>query len=70
MIRLFVPDDLSLDIAVAPSPEQARYLTSVMRLGLGDEVALFNGRDGEWLAKLSLISKRACQLTIERQVAV
>ncbi|MCX8498472.1 MAG: 16S rRNA (uracil(1498)-N(3))-methyltransferase [Caulobacteraceae bacterium] len=70
MIRLFVPDDLSLDVAVAPSPEQARYLTSVMRLGLGDEVALFNGRDGEWLAKLSLISKRACQLTIERQVAV
>jgi hypothetical protein len=70
MIRLFVPDDLSLDVAVAPSPEQARYLTSVMRLGLGDAVALFNGRDGAWLAKLSLITKRACQLTIERQVAV
>lgn len=69
MIRLFVPDDLSLGVAVAPSPEQARYLTSVMRLGLNDEVALFNGRDGEWLAKLSLITKRACQLTIERQLA-
>ena len=70
MIRLFVPDDLTLDVALVPSPEQARYLTSVMRLGLGDEVALFNGRDGEWLAKLSLISKRACQLTLVQQLAV
>jgi len=68
MIRLFVPDDLTLGVALVLKPEQARYLTSVMRLGLGDEVALFNGRDGEWLAKLSLITKRACQLTIERQL--
>ena len=70
MIRLFVPDDLSLDVALVLKPEQARYLTSVMRLGLGDEVALFNGRDGAWLAKLSLITKKGCQLTIERQLAV
>lgn len=69
MIRLFVPDDLSPDVAVVPSPEQARYLTSVMRLGLDDEVALFNGRDGEWSAKLSLITKRACQLSILHQTA-
>ena len=69
MIRLFVPDDLSLDVALVLKPEQARYLTSVMRLGLGDEVALFNGRDGAWLAKLSLITKKACQLTVERQLA-
>jgi 16S rRNA (uracil1498-N3)-methyltransferase len=69
MIRLFVPDDLSLDVAVVPSPEQARYLTSVMRLGLGDEVALFNGRDGEWVARLSLITKRTCQLSVLHQSA-
>jgi 16S rRNA (uracil1498-N3)-methyltransferase len=69
MIRLFVPDDLSLDVALVLKPEQARYLTSVMRLGLGEEVALFNGRDGAWSAKLSLITKKACQLTIERQLA-
>lgn len=69
MIRLFVPDDLSLDVAVAPSPEQARYLTSVMRLGLGDEVALFNGRDGEWAAALTQITKRGCQLTVGRRIA-
>jgi 16S rRNA (uracil1498-N3)-methyltransferase len=70
MIRLFVPDDLTLDVALVLKPEQARYLTSVMRLGLGDEVTLFNGCDGAWLAKISLITKKACQLTLERQVAV
>jgi 16S rRNA (uracil1498-N3)-methyltransferase len=69
MIRLFVPDDLSLDVALVLKPEQARYLTSVMRLGLSEAVALFNGRDGAWSAKLSLITKKACQLTIERQLA-
>ena len=70
MIRLFVPDDLTLDVALVLKPEQARYLTSVMRLGLNDEVTLFNGRDGAWLAKISLITKKACQLTLERQVAL
>ena len=70
MIRLFVPDDLSLDVALVLKPEQARYLTSVMRLGLGDEVALFNGRDGEWSARLTQITKKGCQLTVERHLAV
>ena len=68
MIRLFVPDDLTLDVALMLKPEQARYLTSVMRLGLGEEVALFNGRDGAWLAKISLITKRSCQLTVKLQL--
>jgi 16S rRNA (uracil1498-N3)-methyltransferase len=62
MIRLFVPDPLSPGAAIAPSPDQARYLTAVMRLGIGDEIALFNGRDGEWRARIATISKRGCTL--------
>ena len=63
MIRLFVTASLSLGAVIAPEQEQARYLVTVMRLGEGDEVALFNGRDGEWRAVVGAVTKRGCTLT-------
>jgi len=68
MIRLFVPQALSPGVHIEPSEEQRRYLLAVMRLQLGDELLLFNGRDGEWLFKVSGVSKRGCRLTAERPV--
>lgn len=68
MIRLFVPYSLASGVHVEPSDDQRRYLIAVMRLQLGDELLLFNGRDGEWLFRLSGVSKRGCRLTAERQV--
>lgn len=65
MIRLYIPDDLAAGARVAPSPDQARYLTQVMRLGTGEAVLLFNGRDGEWRAAVAEVSKRGCVLAIE-----
>jgi len=62
MIRLFVSDVLALGARVVPRPDQARYLTAVMRLTLGGEVLLFNGRDGEWRAVLSDATKRGVAL--------
>ncbi len=53
MVRLFVPDPLARDADITPTPEQGHYLTKVMRLGLGAEVLLFNGRDGEWRAAVT-----------------
>ena len=67
MIRLFVTDDLVAAARVAPSPDQARYLTTVMRLGVGDEVALFNGHDGEWRARVAEVGKRGCLLEVVEQ---
>lgn len=64
MIRLFVEPDLSEGVAVAPSQEQAHYLTNVMRQAVGDEILLFNGRDGEWRAAFEVISKRGCILRV------
>ena len=63
MIRLFVQQDLAQGAHLEPTPDQARYLISVMRLQLGDELLLFNGRDGEWLTQVSGVSKRGCRLT-------
>jgi 16S rRNA (uracil1498-N3)-methyltransferase len=64
MIRLFTAGDLAPGASVEPGPEQAHYLTKVMRLGPGAELLLFNGRDGEWRATVTQAAKRGCTLTI------
>jgi 16S rRNA (uracil1498-N3)-methyltransferase len=64
MIRLFVPDDLSAGAPIAPGPEASRYLIAVMRLAIGSEILLFNGRDGEWRATVVEADKRRCRLTV------
>ena len=45
---------------------QTHYLIKVMRRCIGDEVYLFNGKDGEWVATLVEIHKRSCRLRCER----
>lgn len=67
MIRLFVTDALAADAQLAPSADQARYLTTVMRLSVGDELLLFNGRDGEWRARVAEVGKRGCLLEVAGQ---
>lgn len=68
MIRLFTDSPLAAGGGVIPTPDQARYLLSVMRKGVGDEVLLFNGRDGEWRATIAEVSKRGCRLALVEQV--
>jgi 16S rRNA (uracil1498-N3)-methyltransferase len=57
-IRLYVDQPLGDGQAARLSPDQAHYLTGVMRLTAGAAILLFNGRDGEWLATLAEASKR------------
>jgi 16S rRNA (uracil1498-N3)-methyltransferase len=64
---LFVEADLATG-AVPMSEEHAHYLRNVMRRGSGDEVHLFNGRDGEWLARIGGLDKRGGQFTVHKQV--
>ena len=58
-MRLFVEADLSAGIEAALSDSQAHYLRHVMRREEGADLRLFNGRDGEWQARLSLRGKKA-----------
>lgn len=67
MIRLFIDQPLSAGARVDPAADQARYLTGVMRLKLGDGLLLFNGRDGEWRATVAEVSKRGCVLSVEEK---
>ena len=56
-VRLFVDLTLAAGAPVALSREQAHYLGGVMRHAAGDMVALFNGRDGEWRARIDHIHR-------------
>jgi len=60
--RLYLDAPLSAGHEVSPSPDQVHYLFNVMRLKEGDQVRLFNGRDGEWLAQVAEISRKRATL--------
>ncbi|MDO8881391.1 MAG: 16S rRNA (uracil(1498)-N(3))-methyltransferase [Pseudotabrizicola sp.] len=66
-VRLYVEQPLGAGQAVAVGPEQATYLFAVMRLAVGTAVALFNGVDGEWLARVADVGKRRGVLVCETQ---
>lgn len=66
-IRLYVDVALSDGASIEATPQQAHYLRNVMRLGEGDQVALFNGTDGEWLAAVLPEGRRGARLQLQRQ---
>ena len=68
-VRLCVDQPLAPGQPVALTDGQAHYLRSVMRLGAGAQVLVFNGRDGEWRATLDLAGRRQATLVAEEQTA-
>ena len=68
-VRLYVEQALGEGQSVELSRRQAHYLFDVMRLGLGDAVALFNGLDGEWQAEVVEAGKRGGVLVCLAQSA-
>ena len=66
-VRLFVSDPLAAAATVTLESAQAHYLVNVMRLKLGAEVHLFNGRDGEWRARIDTLGRGRCTLALQDQ---
>ena len=62
--RLFVEGELAPGGTVALERAAAHYLISVLRLGEGDEILVFNGRDGEWKAALAPAGRRGGELRL------
>jgi 16S rRNA (uracil1498-N3)-methyltransferase len=65
---LFVRQPLSEAAIVELDAAQANYLGNVMRLGLGAELLVFDGRSGEWLARIVAAAKKRMTLTVERRI--
>mgnify|MGYP005861232399 FL=1 len=68
-IRLYLEQPLGEGQTLSLTRAQAHYLFGVMRQGVGGAVAVFNGRAGEWRARITEAGKRGGTLTCEAQTA-
>ena len=64
--RLYVAEPLAEGAAIALGAGQANYLGNVLRKGVGDELLVFDGRSGEWLATITEAGKKRMTLAIDR----
>ncbi len=65
--RLFVRAALSESAAVELDSGQANYLGNVLRLKADDQVLLFDGASGEWLARVTETGRKRMTLSVERR---
>lgn len=66
--RLHVEAPLSAAAEFALPKDQGHYLATVLRMGAGDAVRLFNNADGEWLAYITEAGKKSVSLRCEKNV--
>ena len=65
--RLYVEIDLAANAEVTLDKDQSHYLVNVIRMGTGDRVLLFNGRDGEWAGEITEASRKSASLRLTVQ---
>lgn len=65
--RLHVEGAFDAGQAVALHAEQAHYLRSVLREGVGTVVSLFNAQSGEWRGEITQLSKSAGTVVLSAQ---
>jgi 16S rRNA (uracil1498-N3)-methyltransferase len=66
--RLYVDQPLGAGQTVLLEGKPAHYLATVMRLGEGAELLLFDGHSGEWRAVIAGAAKKRLVLRAEEQV--
>jgi 16S rRNA (uracil1498-N3)-methyltransferase len=67
--RLYVTPNLGPGVTIALGREQSLYLASVLRKDAGDEVVLFNGRDGAWRGRLASAAKKHVTVELAERIA-
>lgn len=65
--RLFIDAPLAAGSLVETSREQAHYLANVLRMREGGEVLVFNGREGEWHARIEEAGRKSVKLRLTDQ---
>ena len=61
-IRLYVDAPLHAGAVIELSRDHCHYLGTVMRKSVGTQLAVFNGRDGCYLAEIMTLSRKSGQL--------
>jgi 16S rRNA (uracil1498-N3)-methyltransferase len=65
--RLYLDASLAAGAALPLDRGQTSYLINVLRRKIGDPVLVFNGRDGEWRARLDAVSRKGASLAVVAQ---
>ncbi len=69
LTRLFVDMPINLRDIIALDKKQSNYLISVLRKNIADELIIFNGKNGAFLAQIEKSSKKAALLLVIEQLA-
>lgn len=65
--RLYTPQSLSASAQVLLRDDAAHYISKVLRLRPEDHIKLFNGNDGEFLARVVAIDKKSVTVVLEQR---
>jgi len=65
--RLYVEESLSPGRSLGLDHARSHFLRSVLRLAPGARLAVFNEKDGEWLAEIEGLGKGWCSLVLLEQ---
>ncbi len=68
--RIYTTQSLHDKGVIALEESQAHYLFTVLRRKDGDQIRLFNGQDGEWLANLGDLRKKSGQGILQKQIKI
>ena len=66
-IRLFFPENLSLNLTAKLDKSQSHYVSKVMRVKVDETFSLFNS-SGEWETKINEISKGIVEFTVIKPI--
>ena len=66
--RLFVESALESGLDIDLNRQQTHYLLNVLRMKNGATIRIFNGRHGEWLARLYPEDKKHCRIELVQKI--
>src|SRR5690606_14841827 len=64
MRRFYAPPDAFVGDRVTLTEEETRHLRSVLRLGPGERVRVFNGEGREFICEITEVSRRGADLKV------
>ena len=67
-VRLFLKGKISVGLNITLSGDQAKYLFKVMRLNVGQDISIFDGDTGEYLAKIVEKHSRFGKIQVVKQL--
>ena len=66
--RFFTPEPLAPNTRIEPGRGEANHVLNVLRMGDGDPLLLFNGRDGEWRATVNREGRKKATFLVGQQI--